>query len=1194
MSKLFKAALTTKGHLKPLALIALTISCIACTTVTSNWCPDGDCVAVNEPLPGDANTDGGAATYSIAITAPPGRADMQPYVSVNYQSRSGNGDVGVGWSLSATSSINLCPNTYGEDGRLAGVAYVPTDRLCLDGSHLLVVEGRYGVSGSIYRTLFESFVKVQLHGDIGDRKSYFVVTQKDGTKSYYEMPAIPLHAPSPVTWFQTLKKDVYGNTIRYQYIQPTPGEMLISKITYTGRDYPGWKQAGDRVIRFLYQPRPDIASVWIAGSDTLMTRRLHAIVTGIMPAGSDGALTRKREYYFRYIQSQATGRSLLKSVTGCADDAAGRQHCLIPTTFTWSEQPLRYKPPAPYPVAQPRDADLPVWQPGQADADIAHYRVWNDYNADGRNDLLYIGSGANPETTIYVSNREGAAPSAIDIGHYLSNARTFLDDGNNGYLSDAGDAEILGDDHGKLAMMYSYGNGTNLVDRTAIPYNPDTLSGPFSGTGRVDILQLRRMHNATYELLLYKNLDYRAGKLTFSSPLKLLSLKGPASVTSSNSYVMRDAGTINGNGYPTVFILHGTDIKWIVFFETDEQHVLEATAISPRAYGIRNVSDYHKLYFMDINGDGLLDLVYSGLDKTGARTWWYQVNTGKDFAAPVDSGVRDDRPAVAAGTATLTAPVYSDGRDSLVYPARLLVDYCLMPKQGLQFDKPLCSSGNLDKVDPAADLGIYSYDVLNFEIMPDGNFKPRIIRNLNIIGQAHRVTAGDILGDDRTQFISPFSAGFENGRFRSTDGSYVKCPPKYGCGLHVSSSTNIDGEYAKDAAPDMITTAMQSESAKFEWNYYPLTDPARRLYTVPPLNSKYRYLNFDAYYFTSTMYVVGEYKIVVAGSKIEIRYHYGDAGWNWETSSFEGFRWITFQRVGSFLKHTYWYHQQYPPFTGNIISHWSEFDYEPGDNLNKGVPGPDFIDYARYTWDCQGPPGNEFSIRYHCADSNSPTFLSRKRKVVEQKREPFSNKPISTTTTEYDYDIYGNVLHKSYEKNTASGIHVETTNYDIAPPDIKNWWLDEMNSKEVWVASTHTNPSASGDASSKNPGSSITDTFYKYNKYRQVISKAVNGPDSYVEVTLYTYEENPKQADYGELIKILYAAVRKSDKAEFTLDTRTVSYTPDGYFISAVKDANDGTTTYRVDPATGNNLVKTSPDGTVTKYKYDVFGNAMQ
>ena len=125
-------------------------------------------------------------------------------------------------------------------------------------------------------------------------------------------------------------------------------------------------------------------------------------------------------------------------------------------------------------------------------------------------------------------------------------------------------------------------------------------------------------------------------------------------------------------------------------------------------------------------------------------------------------------------------------------------------------------------------------------------------------------------------------------------------------------------------------------------------------------------------------------------------------------------------------------------------------------------------------------------------------------------------------------------------------------------------------------------------------GSSLTDTYYKYNKYRQVTSKAVNGPDPYIEVTLYTYEENPKLADYGGLIKIQYAAVRKSDKAEFMLDTRTVRYTPDGYFISLVKDANDGTTTYRVDPATGNNLKKISPDGAVTKYEYDVFGNKIK
>lgn len=1193
--RLHQTTIITKTRLKSLVLITTAFLCTACATASSNLCPKVDCVIANAPLPGDADTNGGAATYSIAIVTPPGRADMQPYVSVTYQSRNGNGRVGVGWSLNATSSITLCPNTYGQDGRSAGVAFKPTDRLCLDGNHLSVVEGQYGVSGSIYRTFFESFVKIQLNGDIGDHKSYFVVTQKDGTKSYYEMPAIPRLAPSPVAWFQTLKEDVYGNTIRYQYIQPTPGDVLISKIRYTGRDYPNRKEAGDRVIHFLYEPRPDVASVWLSGGDTLMTRRLRAIVTGIMLTDGDDKLTHIREYYFKYTKSEATGRSLLKSVIGCADDSAGRQHCLIPTTFTWSEHLLRYKPPALYPVAQPRDAILPEWHPGKIDADMAGFKVWYDYNADGRNDLLYVGSGADPKTTIYVSARQGTPPNRIDITHYISNAQALADNGGGGYFSGAGDAEILGDDHGKLAVLYSYGKGSNLVYQTAIPYNPNTLPGQFSGTGRADILQLQVKRNTTtYDLLLYENLDSRPGKLTFSSPLKLLSLTGPADETGSTGYEMHDAGMISSSGNPVVFILDGKSIKWIVFFESDEQHVLKATAIKPQAYGISNTADYHKLYFIDINGDGLLDLVYSGEGKTGTRTWWYQNNTGKGFAAPVDSGVRDDRPAVAEGNATLSAPIYIDGRDSLVYPARLLVDYCLMPKQDLKFDKPLCSSGNLDKVAPTADLGIYSYDAIRFEIMPNGTIKPLIVQNLNIIGQAHRVSVGDILGDGLTQFVSPFDIGFANGRFRTANGSYVKCPPKYGCGLHVSSSTNIDGEYAKDAAPDMLTTAIQNQSVKYVWNYYPLADPTRRLYTAPPLNSEYRYLNDDAYYFTSSMYVVGEYKIVKDSSENEIRYHYGDAGWNWATISLEGFRWITVQQVGSPVKYTNWYHLQYPPFSGDIIAHWSVFDYEPGGNLNEGVPDSNFIDYVRYTQDCQGPPDNEYSIQYHCIDSESPTFLPRQRKIVEQKREPFTNKPISTTTTEYDYDIYGNVLHKAYEIDSVSSSHVETTNYDLAPPDTKEWWLDKINLKSVWIATAHTNPSTNNTGDDNDSGSSITDTFYIYNKFRQVTSKAVNGLDPYIQVTLYTYEENPKLADYGELTKIQYTAVRKSDNAEFMLDTRIVSYTPDGYFISSVKDANDGTTIYRVDPATGNDVIKISPDGTVTKYEYDVFGNEIQ
>ncbi|MGA9853477.1 MAG: hypothetical protein WBR15_11180, partial [Gammaproteobacteria bacterium] len=908
---------------------------------------------------------------------------MQPSLSVNYNSQDGNGRMGVGWSLSALSSITLCPNTYGQDGHTAGVVFRSTDRLCLDGQHLSVVEGQYGASGSIYRTFYETFKKVQLYGDLEDSKSFFIVTQEDGTRYYYQMPVIPLYAPAPIAWFLTLKKDVYGNTISYRYIQPTPGEVIVSQITYTGRSIPGRVVPGDRVIRFRYEPRADIASIWLSGSDTERTLRLRSIVTGITHPADQKGLTRIREYYFKYTQSEETGRSLLKSVTSCAYDRAGNQHCLTPTAFSWSARQLKFRSPAVYPISVSPNGQTPVWLLSQAAPELPHFKVWYDYNADGRVDLAYIGTGKSPEVHVYVSGQKGAPPTDVNVSRYLTDAQAFIGDKQEGYFSSAGDAELLGDNKGTLAMMYSNGNGSNRVYRTSIPFNPDTLIGQFSGTGRADALLLQQQRGDTYELLLYKNVDAKPGQRAFSAPIKLLTFVRPRDKPEQVHYTLRNAGTISGSGYPTVFVMDGNAIAWIVFFEGNSHHVLSAHAIKPGAYGLSNTADIRQLYFMDINGDGLLDLVYCREDKTGTRTWWYQINTGLRFAAPINTGVRDTRPAVAAGDATFVAPIFADGKDNLVYPARLLFDYCLIPRHEKPPQTPLCSSNRLDQVDPAADLGIYSFNAINFETEPDGTYRLRIIQDLNVIGQAHRLVAGDILGTGLPQFISPFDSGFSNGWFRTTNGRYFKCPPQYGCGLHVSSSTNINGEYAKDAAPDMMIAVTPSHSTKYVWNYYPLADSIRMLYTVPALGSNKRYLNDDAYYFTSTMYVVGEFTEYRSGGEREMRYHYGDGGYNAATSSFEGFRWITAQQAGSVVRYTSWYHLQYPPYSGSIGAYWSELDYEPGDNLTSGVPGSNFIKYTDYRWDCQGPPDNEYSAQYHCVDSKSPTFLPRQRKIVE-------------------------------------------------------------------------------------------------------------------------------------------------------------------------------------------------------------------
>ena len=58
----------------------------------------------------------GAATYSIPINLPKGRAGLTPNVSLVYSSNnSSDGLLGVGWSLAGLSAITRCPQTHVHD-----------------------------------------------------------------------------------------------------------------------------------------------------------------------------------------------------------------------------------------------------------------------------------------------------------------------------------------------------------------------------------------------------------------------------------------------------------------------------------------------------------------------------------------------------------------------------------------------------------------------------------------------------------------------------------------------------------------------------------------------------------------------------------------------------------------------------------------------------------------------------------------------------------------------------------------------------------------------------------------------------------------------------------------------------------------------------------------------------------------------
>ena len=70
----------------------------------------------------------GAARYAIPLTLPPGTNGLAPALAIVYDSRSGNGLLGVGFRLAGLSAIQRCGSTLAQDGRLAGRTRRP-DRL---------------------------------------------------------------------------------------------------------------------------------------------------------------------------------------------------------------------------------------------------------------------------------------------------------------------------------------------------------------------------------------------------------------------------------------------------------------------------------------------------------------------------------------------------------------------------------------------------------------------------------------------------------------------------------------------------------------------------------------------------------------------------------------------------------------------------------------------------------------------------------------------------------------------------------------------------------------------------------------------------------------------------------------------------------------------------------------------------------
>lgn len=271
----------------------------------------------------------GAASLNFPIEVPKGTGGIEPRLAIGYSSQAGNGVAGMGGQLQGLSTIHRCAKIYAIDGVRSGVRLTQDDGYCVDGKRLLKVSGTYGADQSEYRTAVDEFSRVVAYGSTGKGPQYFKLWTKDGRiLSYGATAQARMEASDGTTvleWALESVTDRNGNALSIQYQKDaTVGELLPQQINYGGNS--ALNKPATVSVSFSYGSRTDKILSYVAGREMSISKILTAVTVN-----SGGSALRK--YLLSYQTSSTTKRTLLNSVKQC--NAAG-DRCLQPVDLHWS------------------------------------------------------------------------------------------------------------------------------------------------------------------------------------------------------------------------------------------------------------------------------------------------------------------------------------------------------------------------------------------------------------------------------------------------------------------------------------------------------------------------------------------------------------------------------------------------------------------------------------------------------------------------------------------------------------------------------------------------------------------------------------------------------------------------------------------------------------------------------------------
>lgn len=299
---------------------------------------------------GKLSVTNGAANYSIDIDLPPAVRDLKPKLSLTYNSRSGNGLMGVGWGLSGLSSITRCNASFATEGAEAQKSnprYTISDRLCLDGQKLVLADNttsptnaNYWATGVNYKTEIDNFSKIVAYGSSASGgHGYFKVWTKDkriltfgeaDTSQNSKLYSSSL-TTSPVTsWLLDKVEDAYGNSYTVSYSNDLAnGDYYPKQINF----------APDSAVVFTYQEREgQIPWGYSKGNYFKRTKVLDTVTTYVnvtAPAIPENGTPVKR-YDVNYTLSPITQRELADTITECGYQSSSWK-CAKPLELDWQE-----------------------------------------------------------------------------------------------------------------------------------------------------------------------------------------------------------------------------------------------------------------------------------------------------------------------------------------------------------------------------------------------------------------------------------------------------------------------------------------------------------------------------------------------------------------------------------------------------------------------------------------------------------------------------------------------------------------------------------------------------------------------------------------------------------------------------------------------------------------------------------------